>query len=1217
MSCSNAPASRKKARRALWLLALVVPGCFADFDPNATSAETGGAPATGGARSTGGAPIAEPAGGRAGSEEPSDGGTAGTPVSEPDAGAAGAPLVPPDGRCVPATASSLYAARSVVISGEARPKEEEIFVSAIFNEFSAQCGRCHVLGASGGLSLNSNTFPSIDGHKLLARIKDLSMPPDRPQDEGTAHLVATLEQWIAAGSPKDVLRIPLPPSLTDPYVLTPEVGANLTNIGNCVPEATFPFAWEKAKMRELDAMFEKLGPLQTDLPKALSETDLNSLDSEVLARYGVIAFAPAYPLWSDGSGKIRYVRVPQGQSIQFDKKTQQFTIPPNTRFYKTFLKHIVDTDGKERYRKIETRLIVTRPDTGIGLAAGHALFGSYKWNSTETEATLQNAVDQPLHNGEAFADELVTYISDEPAARAIRDTNPQNLTFEYERAKVIRHYAIPGRDRCMQCHMGSQSADYVLGFTPLQLMRRHLDEGGVFEPAEKDELTQLERLSALGVLRGIDSLQDIVPLELSQGTRTPRNARELTAQGYMLGNCAHCHNPRGYPTAVAPELKVLNFYPGVKDSEGPRLGGIFRFPLDVMSPRVTRGLEARPIPYITPSLRDLIPYNWESVAGNGYTPKWQYDAMKGASGFLDAPWRSLIFRNVHNPFAYGDDFTIFPHMPMNTAGYDCRARQFIGDWMVSIPARRKHQEIKEDYVPPANSTGNGGDARTADNESQPYIEVTPGEDGYTEAEDAAVARLAKFHAGPEYECPDSSDIVDPAVGKERDQGALVITPRDLLAPYDGVPDRAHWVSTDLTSPDVEWEPRQTTWERVLVHQDYPPVEAGNTVKLEQREAEKKVVGLLANASLSDSFKKFALAPFPLALWKNKGAECQAKLAGSSVPKAASFSGTQRPRWLDISKVAADAPVYDTLPGGAIYDMVCVNCHGRSFDAQGRQAETVQLMTGGEARVANFMTGLFGPVTSPGANRGRVFGKVATAGLSVDDWGARYMAWMALGGTDKTIPQAVLQIVSRTDVAGTRRAQALLLDASANMLAAGVAACGFALPLRDTGVDAAVGSANRYALTAGSTPLIASNGDAELWQRVCSLDNRPVVRAYAVADGVWRTGSAANLYKADKYPPGAAIGDHLGKTVKWVESAENYFPWCIKPPFTQPAPPEPQLPVCPDAVLATDAYATEELEDWARRGAVNAGMAVFLYIDQVARGKFDPRRYDECEKLPNP
>ena len=54
----------------------------------------------------------------------------------------------------------------------------------------------------------------------------------------------------------------------------------------------------------------------------------------------------------------------------------------------------------------------------------------------------------------------------------------------------------------------------------------------------------------------------------------------------MLGNCSHCHNPRGFPTLKAPALKdVLNFLPGSAPG-----AGIFQFPLDRMSPVRARGL---------------------------------------------------------------------------------------------------------------------------------------------------------------------------------------------------------------------------------------------------------------------------------------------------------------------------------------------------------------------------------------------------------------------------------------------------------------------------------------------------------------------------------------------------------------------------------------------------------------------------------------------------
>src|SRR4030095_12940761 len=99
----------------------------------------------------------------------------------------------------------------------------------------------------------------------------------------------------------------------------------------------------------------------TALPKDLRDTDMTSLDSAALAQRGVFAYAPTYQLWSDDAHKLRMVRVPQGQKIRFNPDTQKLEIPPNTRFYKTFFKSVLEPDNHFGYRAIETRLIVSRP----------------------------------------------------------------------------------------------------------------------------------------------------------------------------------------------------------------------------------------------------------------------------------------------------------------------------------------------------------------------------------------------------------------------------------------------------------------------------------------------------------------------------------------------------------------------------------------------------------------------------------------------------------------------------------------------------------------------------------------------------------------------------------------------------------------------------------------------------------------------------------------
>src|SRR4029077_7678901 len=176
------------------------------------------------------------------------------------------------------------------------------------------------------------------------------------------------------------------------------------------------------------------------LPEKLSETDLTTWDCEALARMGVIAFVPQYPLRSDDARKIRFVRVPHGESIHFDKATQEFQIPANTRFYKTFLKRIVDTDGNTRWRKSETRRIVARPDT-LGpdgkTAVQNALYGSYLWNPEETDSVL-------LGTGDAVHDFVITGDSLLKDEEGFTDTV---LVYETNAnthdSRDTRHYAVP------------------------------------------------------------------------------------------------------------------------------------------------------------------------------------------------------------------------------------------------------------------------------------------------------------------------------------------------------------------------------------------------------------------------------------------------------------------------------------------------------------------------------------------------------------------------------------------------------------------------------------------------------------------------------------------------------------------------------------------------------------------------------------------------------
>jgi mono/diheme cytochrome c family protein len=1201
--------------------------------------------------------------------------TAGT-APDNAAGAAGEPaLCTPrpkqDGaQCHPVVSSEPLLARAV----DGVPTDRTVFSTQIYTGLKSYCGGCHVDNSLGNFHFTSGTFAQVIDQKVIDAIQsnvevcpvDGSgnkvdptcfdfMPPtasggkkfsDREKDpaDPLKPLLRLLTQWIAQGR-GDTFIDKAQADDTAPYSISADLAAAFTNIGTCVPDAGMVGTEQTAcdmdtrfaaiDIKPTGTLDERLG-----LPLTLDQTDLTTYDSAELAKNNVVAYTPAYPLWTDDAGKLRYVRVPVGQAITYNKKTKQFDIPANTRFYKTFMKKVKGVDGVTRYHKIETRVIVSRPRDANG--ADRSLFGTYEWNDDETQAEL---LTDPQNNGEPFVDKVKTVITDEGIAvtvkALVKSGKVRNFSYEMDSRHATRRYAFPSYQRCIQCHMGSPSESFILGFTPLQLNTRpcapetiaangHCDAGQV-EPAAGDELTQVQRLTDYGVISGYGEAQ-LQKLEDPQGTskapRPMRSTEELVAQAYMLGNCSHCHNPNGYPSVEHPELKpLLNFLPS-------SVGGIFGFPLERYSPRIFRNVTSDgPMPYITPSLRDRY-----GDKANGWTEK--VVRVPGTNGaeptyaFIDAPWRSLIYRNADTPFTYTDDSAIYPHMPLNSPGFDCRAPRILGEWMVSIPALPKNPNLTEDVVP--------GESPTEFTElsPQPYREVKPGDAEYENGLAQAQQRLQTFRAGlrdAQY-CPDTSDIIDLAV--ERSNNTQLI-PKDgevTGLPKEGVPDRPHWVSIDLTNPPGPWNPRRTDWKQIIVDQDFKDAEAAAITDSDKDalHAQEAIVGLLHDTALSkrSKFLDFANTPLPFGVWQRKAA-CKF----DSVKKLADYTGADRPRWMDIAKfpdgtaVTSDSPVYAATPGSLVFNMICVNCHGPDADSAGRQAQTLAEMTGGTARVANFRDGLFGPFGKGGENRKPIFG--------TDDVASRYLPWMALGGTKVKIPPPILNLVANTPVLGVSRRGGGVSTGSANMLQVAQVICGLIAGL-DTGpIDpTTLNDAQAQVSWHTKYTLIPTNGDAELWEKLCTFDNPAPVHELVVVQSADKLAlsfnNAADLYFAGKYPANAAVGDGAGRSQPSL-TADNVTPWCVLTPTdpkevaylaTLKTSDGSALPMCPNGFISPDnRFKTSkdangkalrgDIDDWAARGAINAGQAVFLYLDRmISKGKGREPRYDECEQLGN-
>lgn len=403
-------------------------------------------------------------------------------------------------------------------------------------------------------------------------------------------------RWIQVGKPNGSFTR----SDSEQIDLTPKPRLRSSELGECIP---------KAKTVGFDYGKDRFFANTEVLPENLSETDLFSLDAYELAQKGTVSYVPNYPLWADNAGKGRWVHFPmkwvglslKTQSAEYDPATKEFKIPDNTRFYKTFYRKIKMANGKFRYKRIETRIIVVRTP------AEKSLVGTYKWDETEQTATL---VQTPYRDGSTFKDTTFPVVVDEATLRT-------------------RDYAIPGRHRCTECHMGSTGRNFIIGFTPLQLNQRRQYEGGRETIPTSAELTQVERLIDYGLLKNMP--QELPALETS-GSLPPKNEYELRAQGYFVGNCAHCHNPNGL--AFTPENGVtLNL----------TAGSIFGFNTKTKSNQIPSRFMAHP------------------------------------NGILD---QSHIWRKVNDTSL---QLGLTSQMPMSTpGGPDCKVLKVVGQWVRSF-----------------------------------------------------------------------------------------------------------------------------------------------------------------------------------------------------------------------------------------------------------------------------------------------------------------------------------------------------------------------------------------------------------------------------------------------------------------------------------------------------------------------------------------------------
>jgi hypothetical protein len=229
-------------------------------------------------------------------------------------------------------------------------------------------------------------------------------------------------------------------------------------------------------------------------PLRLSETGL-FVEGTVQIDARNRPYSPQYPLWSDGAGKSRWVRLPEGSTIDVSN-VDAWEFPIGTKFWKEFA-----FNG----RKVETRFLWKASER-------EWVFATYVWNEAQTDATL--APDDGVPGAVEVA----------PGAR----------------------HTIPSIADCRACHDSARTE--ILGFNALQLSDDR-DPNAPHAETLRPGMVTLRTLIEEGVARPARTEWIASP------PRIPGDAPTRAALGYLSANCGHCHNPEGSLASIGLFLK--------------------------------------------------------------------------------------------------------------------------------------------------------------------------------------------------------------------------------------------------------------------------------------------------------------------------------------------------------------------------------------------------------------------------------------------------------------------------------------------------------------------------------------------------------------------------------------------------------------------------------------------------------------------------------------
>ena len=210
---------------------------------------------------------------------------------------------------------------------------------------------------------------------------------------------------------------------------------------------------------------------------------------------GVEAYAPQYPLWSDGAAKARWVYLPPGQKID-TSNADAWAFPVGTKFWKEFSFH---------GRRVETRLIWKAAEDGW-------VFAAYAWRPDQRDAVLAPVAGLP------------------------------------DQMEIVpgKRHTIPSVADCNACHTNGRVE--ILGFSAVQLAT----DRDPLAPHAEPLLPGMVTLKTLAAAKRLQPVQEDRQVQVRAASPLDR-----AVLGYLSVNCGSCHKQEGPLAGTVPQLKQL------------------------------------------------------------------------------------------------------------------------------------------------------------------------------------------------------------------------------------------------------------------------------------------------------------------------------------------------------------------------------------------------------------------------------------------------------------------------------------------------------------------------------------------------------------------------------------------------------------------------------------------------------------------------------------